>query len=126
MNGYAVYTEQESKLRAEDKDLIVRSWTQSPVLRDVRGDITGENPAFHNPICQKEDGAYCNEAGTAIPRKNVPAYIIAEGAPPQHSSKLKVSMTLSQAMAQSMEPEANINVPPPVTKRGRGRPRKAA
>jgi hypothetical protein len=123
MNGMSIFTPQEAQKRASDPDKVVRSWSNSPVTRNIRGEITAENPDFHNTIGQREDGSY-EMNGTPLPKSKVPAYILAYGRPPAHYFHQPVAMTFEEAENNTA---ANVDVPPPMPPaKKRGRPRKGA
>ena len=120
-----VFSEKETLLRdmVGDVPSIVQTWTQSPIIRAYDGRITGDNPDYHTPICQREDGTYCNEAGVKIARKDIPEYILRQGPPGIHRPTTRISISLAQADAMA---KAAPCVPPQAqapAKRGRGRPK---
>jgi hypothetical protein len=73
--------QQASPQRAKDPHKIVRQWGASQWLYE-NGDSKGKrtlNPDFHQPICQRQDGKFCDVEGRLLPLSKVPAYIQEEG-----------------------------------------------
>jgi hypothetical protein len=121
----SIFTQAEAKLRATDDRKIVRSWNNNPILRDTRGDVVGENPAYHATICQKENGSYCTPTGKAIPRSEIPQHVLDCGRPEPYRPRANVDMTFEEFERSSVEKDEAV--PPPMpAKRKVGRPRKAA
>jgi hypothetical protein len=116
-----VFTQQETDLRKPDSVKIARQFAASPFVYGADSKQRTPNPESHPVICQREDGSYCDVEGRSIPRERVPQYILDQGKPPRHTSRLGGEVTLADAMKDAMTPADPRDTPARKTAAKRGR-----
>lgn len=119
----------QEKLREADPIKVARSWSSSSVLRNFEGRVTGQNPAYHPTIFQREDGVYTDAENRVLPKSRVPAHILEEGSKPIEVMPTAPTreLSLADAMKEGETRANHANDPSPESlqpKRPRGRPRK--
>jgi len=97
-----MFTEQQETLRAHDGIKIARTFTQSAFIYKGDSKQREDNPAYHPPICQREDGKFCDVEGRLLPLSEVPSYIKDAGNPPKAAAPLSQrKMSLAEAMQEA-------------------------
>lgn len=118
-----MFNQQQEELRKSDTVKIARQWDCSPYVYGADSKQRIPNPDYHPPICQREDGKFCDMEGRLLPLAKVPEYIRAQGKAPEPTTVVGGEVDLAAAMRSSATPADPKLAPEPV-KRKRGRPRK--
>lgn len=113
-----MFTAQQEKLRENDEQLIVRSWTVAPFIG--HGDAKVANPNYHPTVCQREDGTFCNVDGDDLPLSQVPDYIKEAGKPPKAAAPTEQrKVSLADAMKEATAANASADRRPTSAKPAR-------
>lgn len=102
-------TEKQETYRKTDPVKIARTFRQSTVIKLAAG-AHQENPDYHPPIFQTEDGRYLTGAGLELDPDQVPEYILSMGPPPELTPESeKKQLDMRQAMLEAGVPDTDPN-----------------